>query len=180
MLARILGFSGVITLALAFGGCSDAAKPKKKKPGKADEAPAAQDKAPEGPAAPADEPSAAGDGQSSEQTTPEAGGAALRPHPDWYSLEIIPHQEVVQNGRSEAREDGTFSAAMVLKLDAEWTADKCTEHVAKQVGLDFKEAEKGDDGRLTSRAETGDMRVTVVCGEAKGTPTVYVGYEWKQ
>jgi hypothetical protein len=40
-------------------------------------------------------------------------------------------------------------------------------------------AEKGADGRLTLRGETERYRVTLVCGEAKGVPTAYVGYEWK-
>jgi hypothetical protein len=108
--------------------------------------------------------------------------APERAEPSWYSVDLIPHTKVVQNGRSETRADGTFSSAMVLQLEPEMTAEKCVGHLTEKIGASgasFGEVERGDDGRLTVRAELDAYRVTIVCGAAKGVPTAYVGYEWK-
>ncbi len=178
MSTRMTALACLVGSSLAFGGCSEPPKPKKKSPPKPQVDKGGEDERAEG-------STGAGSEESSEPSVPGPGDDPLGSRfkdPAWYTPEIIAHTKIIQNGRSEAREDGTFSSALVLQLEVGMTPDKCLQELVGKVEgpeLAFGEPEKGDDGRLTARSETERYRVTLVCGEAKGTPTAFVGYEWK-
>lgn len=178
---RFFSFVSLMGLLLqGLGGCSQPPKPKKKGPPKPQteqaDGGAGQVAAGEGTAdgAPAD------DGVSDPGEDDPLGSRFK--DPPWYTPDIIAHENIIQNGRSEKHADGTFSSAIVLQLPTSTTPVDCLQTLvakAEPHGLSFGEPEKGDDGRLTARAEDDRMRVTFVCGVAKGTPTAFVGYEWK-
>ena len=177
MPTRALAFLSVVGFAASLGACTEPPKPKKEEASKTD---AKKDPAEENPAedkAPVEAEPGKDDGSSAPGDDPL--GSRFK-DPSWYREDIIPHTNVIQNGRSEAREDGTFSSAMVLELEEGMTPEKCTDHLKGRVDdVAFEDTETGEDGRLTTRGETDAFRVTLVCGNAKGKPTAYVGYEWK-
>lgn len=178
---RALAFASAFGLVASLGACTEPPKPTKEEAKKeAKDAPADAKGEPKGdePAkAPVEAEPGKDDGSSAAGDDPL--GSRFK-DPSWYREDIIPHTAVIQNGRSEARENGTFSSAMVLELEEGMTPEKCTDHLKGRVeDIAFEETETGQDGRLTTRGETDRFRVTLVCGNAKGKPTAYVGYEWK-
>lgn len=163
-------------LVSGIAGCSEPPKPKKKGPPKPQ-----TEKSDEGSDPAAGSDATAGEDGVSEPAEDDPLGSRFK-DPAWYTPEIIAHDKIIQNGRSEARDDGTFSSALVLQLTADISPEDCVQTLvgkAEPHGLSFADAEKGEDGRLTVRAEDDRMRVTFVCGNAKGVPTAFVGYEWK-
>ena len=83
---------------------------------------------------------------------------------------------------SETKLAGGYASAMVLELPAGTTADQCMElalaEIAKNLGkpvTDLPEPDK-DDGRQVIHGTDNCYNYTVVCGDAKDKPIMYLSY----
>ena len=153
-----------------------ACRPTEKAPTKADddevegsEAKASPKLAPvEQPGAPLDE------GFSSAE--PEADRGAP---PPWFDAAKIEHQQLIRQDHSKGKVGSGYAAAMVLELRAGVTAEQCIERASAVLGQsisDLPAASPGAGGRLTIQGKTDAYAYTVVCGVAKGKPTMYLSY----
>lgn len=133
---------------------------------------------------------------SSEQTrTPavvvEAEGSAPadeRPAPPaWFDASKFEHKAVTNQVASQGKIAGGYASAMVLELEPGTTAEDCVAMAREVIGEtveDVAEASPGGEGRLMLQGEATGFSVsyhyTIVCGEAKGKPTMYLSYTAKQ
>lgn len=142
-------------------------------PAKAKAAPKAADKAGEAaePTARGEVPPAAAAATASEASSGEA--------PSWFSPDRFPHERVIRNDQSQPHPDGSASSALVLALAKDVTAEACMQTVREQLAREIgqlAEPTRSDDGRLTLQGRHGDYQYMVVCGDAKGQPTLFLSY----
>jgi hypothetical protein len=99
--------------------------------------------------------------------------------PPWFDSAKIPHAAVIQQMASQGAIAGGQARAMILELEQGVSNEQCIDRAKAAIGesvSELPEAEVGDDGRLTLQGKTDDYHFTVVCGEAKGKPTMYLSY----
>jgi hypothetical protein len=100
--------------------------------------------------------------------------------PPWYRKTLFPDATVTSTARSEANEQGLFQSHIVFELKQGATMEQCAEHLEKSVGETVANLsrEQQPDGRLKISGSTDRYKVTLLCGEAKGTMRAYVAFEW--
>jgi hypothetical protein len=104
------------------------------------------------------------------------------PTPPWFDATKIQHEAVIKQMASEGTIAGGYASALVLELEAGVSNEQCIERAKAALGetlSDLPEATAGDGERLMLQGKTDDYHYTVVCGEAKGKPTMYLSYTAK-
>ena len=152
----------------------------------AKEAPAKTDAAqPE--AAPAADAKAAPAKAEPSAPAPGAVAAGVGAHvrdPAWFNPGIWPGANVTKTGRSEADANGLFSSQILLDLPAGTTRDQCINGLMDKIKGDVADlaidpkSEGAANGQIIARGSTEHIKVTLVCGEAKGAMKAYLGYQW--
>ncbi|MFO7567527.1 MAG: hypothetical protein R6X02_33090 [Enhygromyxa sp.] len=100
-------------------------------------------------------------------------------HPPWFDAAKIPHAAVLQQMASQGAIAGGQAWAMLLELEPGVSNAQCIDHAKAAIGegvAELPEAVASDDGRLTLQGEAEGYHFTIVCGEAKGKPTMYLSY----
>lgn len=118
------------------------------------------------------------EGSPSASAEPPAS-AEPAPAPAWYDATKIQHSAVLNQIASQGAIAGGKARAMVLELEPGVSNQQCIDRAKAAIGesvAEVPEATAGDDGRLTLQGKTDDYHYTVVCGEAKGKPTMYLSY----
>lgn len=106
--------------------------------------------------------------------------------PPWFDDSKIEHESVVNQMASQGTIAGGYASAMVLELKPDATAQDCIDMARKVMGETIKDVPEATsaDGRLMLQGEATEAGIayhyTVVCGEAKGKPTMYLSYTAKQ
>jgi hypothetical protein len=98
--------------------------------------------------------------------------------PPWFDAAKIPHATVIKQMASQGLPTGPVQG-MVLELEDGVSSEQCIERAKAAIGesvAEIPEAVASDDGRLTIQGKTADYEFTIVCGEAKGKPTLYMSY----
>lgn len=124
-------------------------------------------------------PAAAPDQQSAPVAEVAAPSDERPPPPAWYDASKIEHAAVISNSVSKGKIAGGYASAMVLELLPGTTTEQCIEKAQAALGEsldDLPEPVTGADGRQTIQGQKDGYHYTVVCGEAKGKPTVYLSY----
>lgn len=101
-----------------------------------------------------------------------------RADPPWFREDLLPDTKLVKKSRSHGAQ-----SMMLFDFPAGVAPEDCVAKVKEKLEADVQlvEApERGKPGQLTYNGEAGDYRVTVVCGDAKGTTRAYVGYQWNE
>jgi hypothetical protein len=89
---------------------------------------------------------------------------------------------VIKQMASEGTIAGGYASALVLELEAGVSNEQCIERAKAVLGeslSELPEATAGDGERLMLQGKTDEYHYTVVCGEAKGKPTMYLSYTAK-
>ncbi|HLT39063.1 MAG TPA: hypothetical protein VK034_22420 [Enhygromyxa sp.] len=103
------------------------------------------------------------------------------PTPAWFDATKIQHSAVINQMASQGAVAGGQAWALILELEAGVSNEQCIDRaktVIAETVPEVPEAVASDDGRLTIQGKTDDYHYTVVCGEAKGKPTMYLSYTW--
>jgi hypothetical protein len=102
--------------------------------------------------------------------------------PSWFRKELFPDATAAKVSRSQRNEKGLFSSQILFDLKAGTTADQCAKTLMDAVGKDVANLKQAEDaktpGRLTLSGTTDRYRVTMMCGDAKGTMRAFVSFEW--
>ena len=102
--------------------------------------------------------------------------------PKWFRKELFPDATAAKVSRSQRNEKGLFSSQILFDLKAGTTAEQCAKTLSDAVGKDVANLKQAEDakmpGRLTLSGTTDRYRVTMLCGDAKGTMRAFVSYEW--
>jgi len=102
------------------------------------------------------------------------------PPPPWFDEAKIEHAKVLNKSASDGPIAGGYATAMVLELQPEATTERCIELVQAAMSESLPDRlpapSVGDDGRQTIQGQADGYHYTVVCGEAKGKPTLYLSY----
>jgi hypothetical protein len=128
------------------------------------------------PAEPANEPAA-------EPPADEADPLGKRfLDPSWFRKELFPDATSTKVSRSQRNEKGLFSSQILFDLPAGTTAEQCAKTLMDAVGKDVANLKQVEDakmpGRLQLSGTTDRYRVTMMCGDAKGTMRSFVSFEW--
>lgn len=127
--------------------------------------PAAKAKAPPAPEAVPSPPAAT--------PAPQVDG---RGDPPWFREDLLPDTKLVKKSRSQGAQ-----SMMLFDFPEGVTPEDCVAKVKEKLEphVSLVEApDQGKPGQLTYKGETDEYRVTVVCGDAKGTTRAYLGYQW--
>lgn len=103
------------------------------------------------------------------------------PPPAWFDAAKIEHQALTKQMQSEGTLAGGYASAMLLELEAGVSNEQCIERAKAALAeslSDLPEA-KVEGDRMLLQGKTDDYHYTVVCGEAKGKPTMYLSYTSK-
>ena len=122
------------------------------------------------PVDPAGSPSAVGE----DAVSHEEPGVA----PAWFTPTIIPGATVNRQSQSKTPEGGT-SSLLLLELAAGTTPEQCIAAAEAKLGetiTALPEQTTTPQGYLTIMGQTETYHFNVVCGAAKGTPTMYLSY----
>jgi hypothetical protein len=137
----------------------------------------------EGPKSPASEPAKQPAKQPAEQAPPKLvseaeGPAPASQVPAWFDLEKIEHHAVIQQMSSTGSVAGGQVSAMVLELEPGVSSEQCIERAKAALRESLSELPDatGDASRLMLQGKTDSYHYTIVCGEAKGKPTMYLSY----
>ena len=111
----------------------------------------------------------------------EPAPAERPPPPAWFDATKIEHQSLVKQMASEGTMAGGYASALILELEPGISNEQCIERAKAVLGQSIPELpEPTPDGeRLMLQGKTDDYHYTVVCGEAKGKPTMYLSYTSK-
>lgn len=113
------------------------------------------------------------------QVSEAPGQAPEAVDPPWFDSAKISHAAVIQQMTSQGPIAGGQARAMILELEPGVSNEQCIDRAKAAIGEsvpELPEAVAGDDGRLTLQGKTDEYHFTVVCGEAKGKPTMYLSY----
>lgn len=82
---------------------------------------------------------------------------------------------------SEGTIAGGYASAMILELEPGVSNEQCIERAKKALGESLSELPEAtiDGDRLMLQGKADDYHYTIVCGEAKGKPTMYLSYTAK-
>ena len=101
--------------------------------------------------------------------------------PPWFRKTLFDGASLFRASRGEADENGLFASQMTFNLPEGQSVKDCerlmNEKIGKHVGK-LEREEKAEGKRVFLRATTDRMKVTLVCGDARGTTRAYVAYEW--
>ncbi|GEM_PF-2446062 len=102
--------------------------------------------------------------------------------PAWYDETIYADSTVIRKDTAETKLAGGYASAMVLQLRAGTSSSECMGQalgeIAKEAGTtvdDLSTPEVSDDRQMAHGTNNG-YDWTIVCGEAKGKPTLYLSY----
>ncbi|HET6583646.1 MAG TPA: hypothetical protein VFG69_09365 [Nannocystaceae bacterium] len=102
--------------------------------------------------------------------------------PPWFRKELFPDATAAKASRSQRDEKGLFSSQILFDLKAGTTAEQCAKTLKDAVGKHVPDLKQEDDakapGRLRLSGTTDRYRVTMMCGDAKGTMRAFVSFEW--
>jgi hypothetical protein len=100
------------------------------------------------------------------------------PPPAWFDAAKIEHQAVIKQMASEGTIAGGYASALILELEPGVSNEQCIERAKAALGQTLSELPEVtvDGERLMLQGKTDDYHYTVVCGEAKGKPTMYLSY----
>lgn len=102
--------------------------------------------------------------------------------PSWFRKELFPDATEAKVSRSQRNEKGLFSSQILFDLKAGTTAEQCAKTLTDAVGKEVANLKQAEDakmpGRLTLSGSTDRYRVTMMCGDAKGTMRAFVSFEW--
>lgn len=100
--------------------------------------------------------------------------------PPWFSPEAFAHEQVIrQDGRSNKLPTGQFSRMILLELAAGTTPEQCIGRVEAKLGESMSELPEHSEtpqGYLMLQGKFADYEYNVVCGMAKGAPTLFLSY----
>jgi hypothetical protein len=165
-----------ITLALCSIGACESAKPPANKSEQAE------------PAAREGEPSKGEPSKPVDRAAPEPVSEAevtentdRPPPPAWFDTAKIQHQALIKQMASEGTIAGGYASAMILELEPGVSNEQCIERAKKALGESLSELPEAtiDGDRLMLQGKADDYHYTIVCGEAKGKPTMYLSYTAK-
>lgn len=119
------------------------------------------------------------EGEFSEQPSPPSEGAPV-PAPAWFSPDAFEHAAIVRQDLAGTRvPTGQTSAMIVLELPAATTPEQCIEQFKTKIAETVKDppiASTMPQGHLSLRGKGDNYEYTVVCGMAKGKPTMFLSY----
>lgn len=100
------------------------------------------------------------------------------PPPTWFDTAKIQHQAVIKQMASEGTIAGGYASAMILELEPGVSNEQCIERAKSALGESLSDLPEAtvDGDRLMLQGEADDYHYTIVCGEAKGKPTMYLSY----
>lgn len=127
------------------------------------------------------EPSKPDDQPPSVELVSEPAPADRPPPPAWFDATKIEHQTLINQMASEGTMAGGYASALILELEPGISNEQCIERAKAVLVQSIPELpEPTPDGeRLMLQGKTDDYHYTVVCGEAKGKPTMYLSYTSK-
>jgi hypothetical protein len=99
-----------------------------------------------------------------------------RQDPPWFREDLMADTKLVKKSRSQGAE-----SMMLFALPEGASPEDCVAKVKEKLEPHVSLVEapgQGKPGQLTYKGETDEYRVTVVCGDAKGTTRAYLGYQW--
>ena len=116
-------------------------------------------------------------------STPAADGDAREAAPPpWFDESLYGEAKVMRKDRSEVKLAGGYASALVLQLADGTSIEQCMQsaltEIGKDVGKSVAELPQPDVGadRQTVHGTDNGYDWTVVCGDAKGKPTMYLSY----
>ena len=113
---------------------------------------------------------------------PEGGYTSAPPEvvapPPWFTPEAFMHETIVRHDqRSNKLPTGQSSTMLVLELKADTTPEQCMHAARAKLGetiTDLPGTTTTPQGYLNLQGKSGGYEYTVVCGLAKGTPTMFL------
>jgi hypothetical protein len=124
-------------------------------------------------------------GQPVAPPTPEGGFSeppppVPGPAPDWFRPDAFEHVAIIRQDLTGTRiTTGQSSAMIVLELPAATTPEQCIEQSKAKLAESIKEppiASTMPQGHLSLRGSGDGYEYTIVCGVAKGKPTMFLSY----
>ena len=167
-------YPSVLVLALSCASACDGPKP-------ADTSPASSG---ENAAKPADKPT---EKPAEKPASTEAGPAetlatdARPPAPAWFDAGKIEHEAIINQIASKEAVATGFASALILELAPGTTNEQCIATASKTLAESIPSlAEPVASGdRMMLQGKTDGYDYMVVCGQAKGKPTLYLSYTTK-
>jgi hypothetical protein len=102
------------------------------------------------------------------------------PAPDWFRPEAFEHVAIIRQDLTGTRvSSGQSSAMIVLELPAATTPEQCIEQAKAKLAETIKAppiASTMPQGHLSLRGSGEGYEYTIVCGVAKGKPTMFLSY----
>lgn len=142
----------------------------------------AQAPAPSQPTEPDPAATGAPEGGFSEPPSP-SGDAVPGPAPAWFSADAFEHTAIIRQDLAGARvPTGQTSAMIVLELPAATTPEQCIEQFRLEIAKTVKDPPNPPimstmpEGHLSLRGKGDNYEYTIVCGMAKGKPTMFLSY----
>jgi hypothetical protein len=115
-----------------------------------------------------------------EGSSSEPSDAAPGPAPSWFSPDAFEHVAIIRQDLTGTRvPSGQASAMIVLELPAATTPEQCVEHFRAKLAETVPApptASTMPQGHLSLRGKGDNYEYTVVCGIAKGKPTMFLSY----
>lgn len=119
------------------------------------------------------------EGEFTESPSP-AGEGAPGPAPTWFSPDAFEHTAILRQDLAGSRvPTGQVSAMIVLELPATTTPEQCVEQFRAKIAETVKDppiSSTMPQGHLSLRGKGDNYEYTVVCGMAKGKPTMFLSY----
>lgn len=136
----------------------------------------------EQPAAASNQPAPPHSGESSNpgETVAESTPKVAGPPPEWFRADAFEHTTIVRQDTSGARiPSGEKSSMIVLELPASVTPEQCIANFKAKLAETVKDPPTESvmpEGHLSLRGKTDTYSYSVVCGMAKGKPTMFMSY----
>jgi hypothetical protein len=115
-----------------------------------------------------------------EGSVSEPPPAVPGPAPDWFRPEAFEHVAIIRQDLTGTRvTTGQSSAMIVLELPAATTPEQCIEQSKAKLAETIQEppiASTMPQGHLSLRGSGDGYEYTIVCGVAKGKPTMFLSY----
>ena len=113
---------------------------------------------------------------------PEGGTTSAPPEvvapPPWFTPEAFTHEAIIRHDqRSNKLPTGQSSTMLVLELEADTTPEQCMDAARaklRETIPDLPANTSTPQGYLNLQGKSGGYEYTVVCGVAKGTPTMFL------
>jgi hypothetical protein len=115
-----------------------------------------------------------------EGSVSEPPPAVPGPAPDWFRPEAFEHVAIIRQDLTGTRvTTGQSSAMIVLELPAATTPEQCIEQAKAKLAETIQAppiASTMPQGHLSLRGSGEGYEYTIVCGVAKGKPTMFLSY----